>query len=334
MMPNPHLPIASLREEHPSSHAHDWLAASPIFKVLLSRRNAMCHPGFLRSLSRRGFLQASAAASAGAAATAFTAKPASSQPSETPRTFQYSRVVDLTHTLFPGFPNWGQPSDIMPFFEMTPLGELEPSMRGLDDQGIAVYHWSVVEHVGTHIDAPLHFVNPDDDLSAVYAADQIPPADLAGPLAVIDIRAKAEENPNAQLTLDDLKAWEDKHGELPDGCMVAMNSGWDERVPTEGFLNLDPETNRMRYPGFHVEAVEFMLEERDVKGLMVDTLSLDSTGASGSPVHYRWLGGTNRWGVEVVANLGELPPNGAFAVVGAPKIKGSSGGPTRVLAFV
>lgn len=291
----------------------------------------MCHPEFLRSLSRRGFLQAGTGASC---AIALSAKPALSQPSEPIRSFQYSRVVDLTHTLFPGFPNWGQPSGIMPFFEMTPLGELEPSMRGLDDSGIAVYHWSVVEHVGTHIDAPLHFVNPDDDLSAVYTTDRIPAEDLAGPLAVIDIRPKAEENPEAQLTLDDLKTWEEKHGELPEGCMVAMNSGWDERVPTERFLNIDPETNRMRFPGFHIEAVEFMLEERAVKGLLVDTLSLDSTGVSGSPVHYRWLGGTNRWGVEVVANLGELPPRGAFAVVGAPKIKGSSGGPSRVLAFV
>jgi len=79
--------------------------------------------------------------------------------------------------------------------------------------------------------------------------------------------------------------------------------------------------------------VEFLLAERDVKGIVVDTLSLDRGLSADFPVHVRWLG-SNRWGLECAANLGELPPKGATLIVGSPKIAGASGGPSRVFALL
>jgi kynurenine formamidase len=112
-----------------------------------------------------------------------------------------------------------------------------------------------------------------------------------------------------------------------------MNSGWDARVhDAKKFLGLD-ERNHYHVPGFHVEAVQFLHEERSVKGIGVDTINLDPAVVAGFPVHHYWLG-RNKWGLEGLANLGKLPPVGATLVVGAPKIAGATGGPARVLAFV
>ena len=132
--------------------------------------------------------------------------------------------------------------------------------------------------------------------------------------------------------LADLKRWEAQHGLLPAGGIVAMCSGWDEHVRTPKFRNAGKD-GVLHTPGFHVEAVEFLLAEREIKGIVVDTLNLDR-GLSGEfPVHALWLG-SNRWGVQCAANLAQLPPKGATLVVGGPKIAGASGGPSRVFAFL
>jgi kynurenine formamidase len=151
-------------------------------------------------------------------------------------------------------------------------------------------------------------------------------------MAVVDIRAKAEENADAQLTPDDLKAWEEKHGRLPERACVAMLSGWDAYVTGDKFRNAD-ESGVMHFPGFHVEAIDFLLEERNALAIVVDTLSLDYGPSPDFAVHYKWLP-TNRWGMECVANLGDVPAVGATIVAGGPKIAGATGGPSRVLALV
>jgi kynurenine formamidase len=86
-------------------------------------------------------------------------------------------------------------------------------------------------------------------------------------------------------------------------------------------------------PGFHVEAVQFLAQERSVIGIATDTISLDPGNTGIFPVHHFWLG-QNKWGLENVANLGQLPPSGAMVVVGAPKVAGATGGPSRVLALL
>lgn len=225
----------------------------------------------------------------------------------------FSQALDLTHTLGPDFPT----------FAGTPQLEIETIYTFAND-GYNMSAWHIVEHTGTHMDAPLHF-SADQ-----YSADQIPIENLVVPLVVVDIRAKAAENPDAQLTPDDLMAWEAQYGPIPDGACVAMNSGWDQYVNSEMFRNADAN-GVMHFPGFHPEAALFLLE-RNVNGIAVDTLSLDYGPSADFSTHYTWLP-ANRWGMECVANLSQLPAVGATIVAGGPKIQGATGGPSRVIAL-
>lgn len=226
----------------------------------------------------------------------------------------FSGVVDLTHTLDINFPT----------FDGVQQLELE-TLHTLADDGYNMKRWLVVEHTGTHMDAPFHFSDQD-------SADLIPVDKLVGPLVVVDISAKAEKDPDAQLTPDDIKAWEEKFGPMPSGAIVAMHSGWDVHVKSDKFRNADADGG-MHFPGIHIETAEMLITERDVKGVMVDTLSLDFGPSADFAFHYCWLA-SNRWGMECVANLSQLPPQGAVVIAGGPKIAGATGGPSRVIALV
>jgi kynurenine formamidase len=112
---------------------------------------------------------------------------------------------------------------------------------------------------------------------------------------------------------------------------VAQNAGWQARLGTPGFRNADAE-GRMHFPGFHVEAVQMLLEEAEVAGVGVDTLSIDYGLSADFITHYTWLP-ANRWAIENMANLDRLPPSGATLIVGAPKHAGGTGGPCRLIAL-
>src|SRR5438552_3154473 len=169
------------------------------------------------------------------------------------RRISFRQVVDLTHPLDPDFPTWsGKPQ-----LEIERVGRR-------DRDGFNFNRWIIQEHTGTHLDAPFHKSDGD-------TADRIPAAQLIGPLVVVDIRRKASESPDAQLTLDDLHHWERANRRIPPGAVVAMSSGWDRHVRTAKFRNADSD-GKLRFPGFHVDAIEFLLAERNVLGIVVDTL--------------------------------------------------------------
>ncbi|WP_029057364.1 cyclase family protein [Stappia stellulata] len=274
----------------------------------------MCVPGcqetVAQRLSRRGLLKGVAGVAAGAAA--FTAFP----PPRAARAqaLNFSKAVDLTHDLMADFPT---------FFGKPGL-EME-RMTSFETDGFNMYTWHVVEHTGTHLDAPIHF-SADGKTSDEIALDQ-----LVVPLAVVDVREKAAADPDYQVTVEDLKAHEEAHGPLPEGGCVAMNSGWAAHVGSEKFRNADAE-GVMHFPGFSREAAMYMME-KGVVGMAVDTLSLDFGASKTFDTHYAWLP-TERWGIECLAGLDEVPATGATLVVGAPKIKGATGGPSRVIALV
>lgn len=274
----------------------------------------MCVPGCLEHvqdrLSRRAALGRLGLAAGAAAAFALPRAPRAAEPRS------FGRVVDLTHTLTPDFPTYfGKPQlEIEVLFNYA---EHKFNMK----------RWSVVEHTGTHMDAPFHFSENG------RTADQVPAENLVVPLVVIDIAARAAEDPDAQVTPDDIAAFEAKHGPLPDGCCVAMYSGWERHVATAKFRNSDDQ-GVMHFPGFHVEAAQMLMEGgRNVVGIAVDTLSLDYGPSKDFATHYAWLP-TNRWGLENVKNLGTLPPVGATLVAGTPAVQGATGGPARLFALV
>jgi kynurenine formamidase len=277
-----------------------------------------CQVSIAKRLSRRDFLKTMAGATLAAVAAPVVAGVAlaSDDPPDFGRVHpgRFNGVVDLTHTMWPEFPTYFG----VPQLEIDVLFDLE-------NDGFNVKKWTVNEHTGTHMDAPFHFSDMD-------SADEIPVTKLVVPLVVVDIRHKAETNPDAQVTPDDLRAWERRYGRIPRGACVAMNSGWADKVTTDEFRNLGAD-NLMHFPGFHKEATDFLMERRDVNGIGVDTLSLDYGISADFAVHYSWLP-SNRWGMENLANLDLVPPVGATLVAGGPKIVGASGGPSRCIALV
>ena len=279
----------------------------------------MCPPRCLEALysatGRRTFLKQGVVA---AAAVTYTARSASAATGEVPVPIglrSYSNVLDMTHTLYEGFPT----------FDGSKWFTVEPFFTWGKDK-LNIKRWMVVEHTGTHMDAPLHF-SADG-----HSVDEIPITDLLVPMAVIDIEERAMANPDSAVTPDDIKHWESKNGPLPEDCCVVMKSGWYRLVETPKFAGRD-DAGKNHTPGFHGETAHMLMSERKVKGLGVDTLSLDLGIETGPfPVHYSWLP-SGRWGVECLANLDQVPANGAYLLVGGPKVKRGTGGPSRVIAL-
>ena len=258
-----------------------------------------------KMLSRRSFFTATAAAGAAATLGTVTAPPAMAMG--------HGTVEDLTHTYDAEFPTYfGKPGI-----------EMKQELN-FADNGFNLFSMSLNEHTGTHIDAPLHF---SADGASV---DEIPVTSLVAPLCVVDIAARAAEDADTQLTPDDLKAWIDANGDIPDNACVALYSGWGAKTGGDGFRNSDGEV--MHFPGFHVEAAQMLLET-GAGSIASDTLSLDHGPSADFATHYAWLP-TGRFGIENIANLDKMPASGATIMIGAPKHRGGSGGPARIFGMI
>jgi kynurenine formamidase len=272
----------------------------------------MCVPGceeaVHRALSRRGFFKGAAAATA-ASFTATAVTPAQAQRS-------FRSVIDLTHTMSPEFPT---------FFGVPGI-EYDKKFDFRKD-GFNLNWWKIVEHAGTHMDAPIHFSESG------ATAEKITADQLVVPLAVIDVSAKAAQNADYAMTRQDLADWEAKNGRLPDGCCVAMHSGWAQHATNAAKFVGKDVSGVMHFPGIHPDATDWMLKERRVAGLAVDTLSLDHGPSKDFKTHYAWLP-AGRWGIENIANLDTVPASGATLVAGLAKVKDATGGPARVFALV
>jgi kynurenine formamidase len=270
---------------------------------------AGCQEAVQAALNRRGFFKGAAAA--GFAATAISAVPAEAA------TRRFSTVVDLTHTMSPEFPT---------FFGVPGI-ELQKQFEFKKD-GFNLNWWRIIEHGGTHIDAPLHFSETG------ASVEKLPAGDLVMPLAVIDVRRRiTAANPDYLVTRQDIVDWERRYRRLPDRCCVAMLSGWADYANDGAKYSGKDASGTFHFPGFAPEAAEFLLRERRVVGIAVDTLSLDNGSSKDFKTHVLWLG-AGRWGLENVANLDKVPPAGATLVVGAAKVKDASGGPARLMALV
>lgn len=253
---------------------------------------------------RRLFTGAMATAATGAVAGALSARPALAQAS--------GQVIDLTHAYDSDFPTFdGKP------------GITFESDKDFEDDGYHLFKLTIFEHTGTHIDAPLHF-SPDGQ-----SVDALPVQNLIAPLCVLDMTGKAEEDPNAVVEPEDIEAWISANGDIPDGACVAMNSGWAARMGDPSWRNLPDGT--LAFPGFGKAATD-LLAQTGAASIGVDTLSLDPGNSPDFAVHYSWLP-SGRFGIEGLANLHNLPAKGATIFIGAPKHRGGTGGPARVLAM-
>jgi kynurenine formamidase len=237
-------------------------------------------------------------------------------------------VVDLTQPLSEATPILQLPEP----FANTPGWKLHEISR-FDDRGPGWY-WNWFEggeHVGTHFDAPVHWITGRDKGDVT----QVPPRRLIGPAVVIDKSAEATRNPDYLLTLDDIRAFESEHGPLPEGGWLLYRTGWDARAHDQAqFLNAN-ETGP-HSPGMEAETARW-LASSSIVGVGVETVGTDA-GAAHSfdpafPCHH-YLLGAGKYGLTQLANLARLPATGSVVIVAPLKIVNGSGSPARVLALV
>ncbi len=232
-----------------------------------------------------------------------------------------------------------------PLSESTPVIQLPPpfvNTPGLsreeishyDDRGPAWawYTLTIGEHVGTHLDAPIHWVTGKDGADV----GSLGPSQLIGPACVIDKTFETDEDNGYLLTVADLEAWEAENGRIPDGAWVLFRTGWQSRAQDQdAFLNAGdtgPQT-----PGPDVEASRWLANDRQILGFGTETVGIDA-GAAHSfdppfPLH-NFLLGAGRLGLTQLANLDKLPLTGALLVVSPLRLVGGTGSPSRVFAFV
>ncbi|WP_158734837.1 cyclase family protein [Alteribacillus sp. YIM 98480] len=239
-------------------------------------------------------------------------------------------IVDLTQTLNedtpviqlpPPFKNTGG-------FKFMPLSEY-------DENGPVCYWNDFVagEHCGTHFDAPIHWISGKDGDSV----DTMPVKNMIGEACVIDITKKAEVNPDYCLTVSDIKEFEEKHGKISSHSFVLVHAGWDKyNDDHEKYFNVG-EDGHPHTPGVSQEASIFLIEERDILGIGVETVGTDA-GIAGTfdppfPNHH-YMHKANKYGIAQLANVDKLPARGAVLIVNPLKIERGSGSPLRVLALV
>ncbi|MGI8506472.1 MAG: cyclase family protein [Solirubrobacteraceae bacterium] len=239
------------------------------------------------------------------------------------------KVIDLTQPLSETTPVIKLP----PPFANTP-GLSRTEISRYDDRGPAWawYTLTIGEHVGTHLDAPIHWVTGKDGADV----GSIEPTMLIGPACVVDKTAETEADNGYLLTVSDLEAWETEHGRIPDGGWVLLRTGWGSRAQDEArFLNAGE--NGPVTPGPDADAARWLAGERGISGFGVETVGIDAGAAGGFeppfPVH-NFLLGAGRLGLTQLANLDRLPATGALIVVSPLRLVGGTGSPSRVFAFV
>lgn len=233
------------------------------------------------------------------------------------------QIVDLTHDFDENTVYW--PTDTRGF-------QLRQLASGHTEGGFfySANAFCTAEHGGTHIDAPIHFF--EDGL----AVNEVPLENLVGPAVVIDVSHEAAGNPDYRLTLVSVDAHEARHGTIPQGAIVLLRTGWSTRWPdVRAYLGDDTpgDASKLSFPSYGEEAAKFLIDERGVPVLGVDTASIDYGRSTDFPVH-RIAAATQVVGLENLTNLETLPSAG-FTVIALPmKIAGGSGGPVRVIAIL
>lgn len=237
----------------------------------------------------------------------------------------FKRVVDLTQTLDENTPVIHLPP---PFANSPGLTRDVISFFDAAGPDWAWYTLHFGEHTGTHFDAPCHWATGRD----LACLEEVPPEHLIGPAVVIDVRDKVARNPDYLVTVEDAKAWERRHGRIPAGAWVILQTGWSKRYNDPAAYLNDGHT-----PGPSKELSEFLTFERDVRGIGVETVGTDA-GMAGTfdppfPNHNIMLG-AGKYGLTSLTNIDKLPPRGAVLIVAPMKLRGGTGSPVRVLALV
>lgn len=236
-----------------------------------------------------------------------------------------SKIVDLSHSYSPETIYWVTAKEF----------KMDTVFQGRTDKGYyySAYNFETAEHGGTHIDAPIHFAE------GAETVDQIPLKNLIGSAIKIDVSANALNNPDYLVTIDDLKAWEEKHNQqIPEGSIVLLQTGFATYYPNKvKYMGTDERGDQavvlLHFPGLSPEAATWITENRNIHSIGIDTPSIDYGQSTHFKSHVILLS-KNIPAFENLTNLDQLPEKG-FTIIALPmKIKGGSGSPLRIVALL
>lgn len=183
---------------------------------------------------------------------------------------------------------------------------------------------------GTHIDFPGHFIK-GEALSEEYSV-----RDMMYPLCVIDVTDKVKEDVHYAVTVEDIKAYEAEYGNIPDGAFVALHTGWDKKWPDMDAISGTDENGGEHFPGWSMEALKYIYEERNAAANGHETLDTDASvlaEQAGDLACERYILDKGKLQVEVMCNLDQVPPAGAIVIAAFLPIEGATGLPVRVWAI-
>lgn len=240
-------------------------------------------------------------------------------PAELLQALKQKEWIELSHSM----------NSEIPRFSMFSQGQFKTIFSHED--GFFAQENFFVGQYGTHIDAPVHFVKGQRCLNELDLKE------LAAPLYVIDAQAQVEKNADYELSVADILAFEQTHGVIAPQSFVAFCSGWCKRWPDkEAYGNVDAK-GEAHVPGWSLEALKFLVDERQVIGIGHETLDTDSAAAyrkNGSLIAEYYIMEQGRYQVEVMNNLHLLPPKGAIIFNFAPRVDDSPGFPVRCFAVL
>lgn len=225
------------------------------------------------------------------------------------------RVVELSHVVSPDTPHWSGFTDM-----------IDETLYNYKEHGFYANTYTIVSQYGTHVDAPCHFVEGRRALDAIGAEE------LIMPLCVVDICDKAAADCDYAATAEDIKAWENVHGAIPEGAFVALRTDWSKR---EDMDNCDAEGNK-HYPAWGIDALKYLVEERNIAAIGHETTDTDPAviaARDGFPCE-TYILDQQKFQIEVLRNLDQLPPTGALIVCGFPMVRGGSGFTARCYAVI
>lgn len=233
------------------------------------------------------------------------------------------RWIELSHPLNNESPYWGG----------IPKGAVELSKTVYDwgnELECLIQTFKFPGQFGTHIDFPGHFIK-GEPLSEAYGVK-----DMVFPLVVINISEKVREDVHYAVTAEDIKAYERKYGEIPDGAFVALYTGWSKRWPDmDAICNYDQDGGE-HFPGWSMEALKYIYEVRNAAANGHETLDTDASvlaAEAGDLACERYVLGKGKLQVEVLCNLDQVPEAGAVVIAAFLPIQGATGLPVRMWAI-
>lgn len=254
-----------------------------------------------------------------AAGIAFAGSPTATGLEEAYRTLHDADFIDLTHAFGPETPHWKgfQPETVTTLYT-------------IDKAGFHAENFSHPGQWGTHVDPPAHFHD------GLKTADKIDPREFLLRLVVLDVHDKVARDPDYVVTLDDVKAWEKRHGPVPQGAFVALRTDWSKRWPDDKAMQNVDDKGVAHYPGWSKPVLQYLYETRKITASGHETTDTDP-GLATSKDDYSlesYILGLDHFQIELLADLDKVPEAGALVMVSFPKPENGSGFPARVVALV